>query len=114
MSHLLQEVCLFSLALEVEDRTKFYQKLCSYGLMPSIEGMLVSDDADVVATAIDILNSIAEFNSCVLRDHILQTNASEVGWVSVCVGGERRRKRERERESPCSRGYYHYFSYCAG
>ena len=39
------------------------------------------EDVLVVATAVDILNLIADFNSGLLRDHILQTkeNTDEVG-----------------------------------
>ena len=93
VAHLLQEVCLFSLALEVADRTGFYQNLASYGLMASIEGMLLSEDGEVVATSIDILGSIAEFSSCVLRDRILQANSSEDNQflnivISLLVDGE--------------------------
>ena len=36
------------------------------------------EDSDVVATAVDILISIAEFNASILRDHILtQTETFE-------------------------------------
>ena len=38
----LRELCSFALALELQDGTKFYQRLCSYGLMPALEQMLVS------------------------------------------------------------------------
>ena len=41
-SLLLRELCSFALALELEDGTKFYQKLCTYGLMPAMEQLLVS------------------------------------------------------------------------
>ena len=40
---LLREICMFSLALENVDRTKFFLKLDGFGFMTAIEGMLVRD-----------------------------------------------------------------------
>ena len=40
-AHLLREVCTFSLALDLEDRTKFFLKLGDFGFMSAVEGMLV-------------------------------------------------------------------------
>ncbi len=40
-AHLLREVCMFSMALELEERMKFYQTLRTFGFMPAVEGMLV-------------------------------------------------------------------------
>ena len=51
--------------------------------MAALEGMLTYEDGVVVETAVNILHSVAEFNSSVVRDHILQTaeTVSEVGVV---------------------------------
>jgi len=42
------------------------------------------EDADIVSTAVDILASIVEFNSSILRDHILQQNEC-VSEVRQCL-----------------------------
>lgn len=80
LANLLQETCTYSLSLELEDRTNFYSKLCGYGFMSALEGMLTYEDGVVVETAVNILHSVAEFNSSTVRDHILQTaeNVNEV------------------------------------
>ncbi len=39
---LLKEICVFSLALENGDRTKFFLNLQIFGFMSAVEGMLVS------------------------------------------------------------------------
>ena len=39
---LIKEVCMFSLALESNDRSSFFLKLSGFGFMSAIEGMLVS------------------------------------------------------------------------
>ena len=45
-----------------------------------------SEDSDVVATVVDILIPIAEFNSSIVRDHILsQTETHDEVCVCVCV-----------------------------
>ena len=76
LANLLQEICTYSLSLELEDRTNFYVKLCGYGLMAALEGMLTYEDAIVVEIAVNVLHSVAEFNSSIVRDHILQTPES--------------------------------------
>ena len=81
LANLLQETCTYSLSLELEDRTNFYSKLCGYGFMSALEGMLTYEDGVVVETAVNILHSVAEFNSSTVRDHILQT-AESVNEVS--------------------------------
>jgi protein phosphatase-4 regulatory subunit 3 len=75
--HLLREICLFSQALEVGDRTQCFKILSDYGFMSAVEGMLVYEDKDVVGTAVDILMSIADFHCSILRDHILQDAESQ-------------------------------------
>lgn len=82
LANLLQETCTYSLSLELEDRTNFYAKLCGYGFMAALEGMLTYEDGMVVETAVNILHSVAEFNSSTVRDHILQTaeSVNEVNW----------------------------------
>ena len=44
--------------------------------MAALEGMLTYEDGMVVETAVNILHSVAEFNSSTVRDHILQTAES--------------------------------------
>lgn len=89
LAHLLREVCTFSLAIELDDRTKFYQKLCSFGFMSAVEGMLTSEDSDVVATVVDILIPIAESISSIVRDHILsqtETHDEDSQFLNVVIG----------------------------
>ena len=86
LANLLQEICTYSLSLELEDRTTFYTKLCHYGFMAALEGMLTYEDGIVVETAVNVLHSVAEFNSSIVRDHIIQT-AESVSEVSVCLLG---------------------------
>lgn len=74
LANLLQETCTYSLSLELEDRTNFYVTLCGFGFMAALEGMLTYEDGIVVETAVNILHSVAEFNSSIVRDHILQTD----------------------------------------
>ena len=52
--------------------------------MAALESMLTYEDGVVVETAINILQSLAEFNSSIVRDHIIQT-AESVNEVHVHV-----------------------------
>ena len=82
LANLLQETCTYSLSLELEDRTNFYLILCEFGFMSALEGMLTCEDGIVVETAVNVLHSVAEFNSSIVRDHILQ---SAENVYEVCI-----------------------------
>lgn len=79
LAFLLREIIVYSLSLEAPDRAKFYKHLSSFGFMVSIEIMLTYEVGAVVATAVDILSSIAEYHSSILRDFILTETQDEDG-----------------------------------
>eukprot|EP00731_Ephydatia_muelleri_P027779 Em0019g652a len=79
LAFLLREIMVYSLSLELTDRARFYKHLCSFGFMVSIEIMLTYEVGAVVATAVDILASVAEYHSSILRDYILSETQDEDG-----------------------------------
>lgn len=73
----LRELCNFAQSLEMESGTKFYHRLCAFELMPALEHMLLCEVEDVVGVAVDIINQISEYNTSILRDHILKQSDAE-------------------------------------
>ena len=47
----LRELFSFAQVLELEDRTKFYWRLCTFELMPALEQMLVSNTIYIIIMA---------------------------------------------------------------
>jgi protein phosphatase-4 regulatory subunit 3 len=84
----LRELCSFAQALEMERGTDFYVRMCNFDLMTSLEQMLTCEVEDIVNIAIDIINQIGDYNSSILRDHILKQNGMDEDsqFLNVIIG----------------------------
>ena len=71
---LLREICNFSLALQLKERTLFYNTLCSFGFMKAAEGMLVRP----------LVIGFICIGVCV---YVCVWGGGLVGCGCVCVGG---------------------------
>lgn len=76
----LKELCTFSHTLQLPNRELFVKTLNSYGILATLEMLLLADDLTIKSGAVDIIIYLVDYSPTMVRDFALQeeTNTNKV------------------------------------